>query len=83
MIMQLSILTPVLSLHCVIIWHRYDPDFLDDPDLKTGKHRTVLNLPGFRVLAKAVSFYLFTVQSGIYNTFCESRRLERRVERTV
>lgn len=27
----------------------YDPHFLDDPDLKTGKHRTVLNLPGFRV----------------------------------
>jgi len=26
----------------------YDPDFLDDPTLKTGKHRTVLNLPGFR-----------------------------------
>jgi len=26
----------------------YDPDFLDDPEFKTGKHRTVLNLPGFR-----------------------------------
>ena len=26
----------------------YDPDYIDDPDLKTGKHRTVLNLPGFR-----------------------------------
>jgi hypothetical protein len=28
----------------------YDPHFIDDPDLKTGKHRTVLNLPGFRVI---------------------------------
>jgi hypothetical protein len=27
----------------------YDPHFIDDPELKTGKHRTVLNLPGFRV----------------------------------
>jgi len=26
----------------------YDPNFLDDPELKTGKHRTVLNLPCFR-----------------------------------
>jgi hypothetical protein len=27
----------------------YDPEFLDDPELKTGKHRTVLSLPSFRV----------------------------------
>jgi len=26
----------------------YDPNFLDDPDLTTGKHRTVLNLASFR-----------------------------------
>lgn len=28
----------------------YDPDFIDDPELTTGKHRTVLNLPSFRVI---------------------------------
>eukprot|EP00455_Lapot_gusevi_P057424 TRINITY_DN9787_c0_g2_i1.p1 TRINITY_DN9787_c0_g2~~TRINITY_DN9787_c0_g2_i1.p1 ORF type:complete len:548 (-),score=52.56 TRINITY_DN9787_c0_g2_i1:79-1722(-) len=27
----------------------YDPFFLDDPDIKSGKHRTVMNLPGFMV----------------------------------
>jgi len=25
----------------------YDPHYLDDPNLKSGKHRVVLNLPGF------------------------------------
>ncbi|PRP79796.1 cyclin domain-containing protein [Planoprotostelium fungivorum] len=27
---------------------QYDPDFIDDPDLTTGKHKTVLNLPFYR-----------------------------------
>lgn len=27
--------------------HNYDPVFLDDPTLKTGKHRTVIALPSF------------------------------------
>lgn len=26
----------------------YDPLFVDDPGLTTGKHRTVMNLPSFK-----------------------------------
>lgn len=29
--------------------HQYDPCDLDDPELKTGKHRTVVTLPGYMV----------------------------------
>eukprot|EP01133_Synstelium_polycarpum_P006619 gene6619-7694_t len=28
---------------------KYDPMFLDNSELKTGKHRTVMNLPGYKV----------------------------------
>lgn len=27
----------------------YDPNFLDDPELRTGKHKTVIALPGYLV----------------------------------
>lgn len=35
----------------------YDPDFIDDPELTTGKHRTVLNLPSFRVISASNDTY--------------------------
>jgi hypothetical protein len=33
---------------------QYDPLFLDDPQIRTGKHRTVMNLES--LLVRAVSF---------------------------
>ncbi len=32
---------------------KYDPYFLDDPSLTTGKHRYVMNLPCFKVFLVA------------------------------
>ncbi len=39
----------------------YDPFFLDDPEMKTGKHRTVLNLPCFRVRYIYIYIYIYII----------------------
>lgn len=36
----------------------YDPHFLDDPVLTTGRHRTVMNLASYRVLLLFLLTYI-------------------------
>jgi hypothetical protein len=61
----------------------YNPNFLDDPELKTGKHRTVITLPSFIVsLALPVRFMGMTVSNylepGLHHPIHPTRRHQER-----
>lgn len=48
----------------------YDPEFLDNPELRSGRHRTVINLTSYMVLSSLpLSLPVALIMTGLNQPF--------------
>lgn len=56
----------------------YDPEFLDNPELRSGKHRTIINLTSYVVLPATPSKPAILITVGLNQSLYQGRLSQER-----